>query len=281
MARLTVLFVFAVSAVFAQNAAAPAFEVAVIKPSPVVSGQSGMMMGVRIDNAQVSISTLSLSTVLAMAFHVQPYLISGPGWLTTTAFNITAKLPAGTRVDQIPEMLQALFAERFKMAAHWEDREQPVYVLAVAKGGLRVKEKASADVQEATPSGSGTVLTPMGEMTISQGPKGGGISGAGVRIMVTPDHHVHFEFSRFARLVEFLSSDVGRPVLDETNLKGNYDIAYEISPEMQIREGAVPGPGDENPTFVALRGLGLTVESRKAPVETIVIDHLEKNPTEN
>ncbi len=258
-----------------------AFEVAVIKPSPRVAGPAGMMTGVRIDKSQVSITSLSLETVLAMAYRVQPYLISGPDWLKTTAFNITAKLPDGAPVDRIPEMLQALFAERFKMTAHRETRDQPVYALVVAKGGLRLKANQPVETKDPPHSDAGTVLTPMGEMTLTTDPKGAAFSGKGINISMNAGR-MRFELSTFAKLAQFLSTDVGRPVLDETNLQGTYPIAFELSNSQTISpQGPASDPASESPMFDSLRPLGIVVESKKTPVETIVIDHMEKAPTEN
>jgi len=178
-----------------------------------------MVNGVPIDKAQASISSLSLLTVLSMAFRVQPYRVFGPDWLKTTACNITAKLPEGASTDQVPEMLQSLFAERFGLKFHRENREQPVYVLTVAKSGLKARMKDPAEDQEPAASESGMVLTPMGEMRVTHDPKSLSplLTGTGMRLSMY-EGHLHFEFSQTAKLAQALSTDVGRPVLDETNL---------------------------------------------------------------
>ena len=110
-----------------------------------------------------------------------------------------------------------------------------------------------------------------------------------------------------ARLADLLSMPLGRPVVDKTGLTGAYDIALEFSPEGlgMMRAGPGPmmmgpppgggpagaGPGTEAPRdandsgptiFTALQEqLGLKLESRKGPVELLVVDSVEKMPTEN
>src|SRR3954470_17338525 len=81
-----------------------------------------------------------LRIVLAEAFQVKGYQITGPSWLDDDCFEIVAKMPEGATSDQIPAMLQALLAERFKLVAHKEDRPRPVYALVVDKGGPKFKE---------------------------------------------------------------------------------------------------------------------------------------------
>src|SRR5215813_1735545 len=81
-----------------------------------------------------------LKIVLMQAFKVKTYQIAGPSWLDEDCFEIVAKMPEGATADQVPAMLQALLAERFKLAAHKEDRPRPVYALVVDKGGPKFKE---------------------------------------------------------------------------------------------------------------------------------------------
>ncbi len=115
----------------------PEFEVASIKPSPETAAEL-TQAGVHIDGAQVRFASLPLQTYIQMAYRLKSYQVAGPDWLSSQRFDIVAKLPEGSMQSQVPEMLQALLADRFKMKVHRDSREFPVYALEVAKGGARL-----------------------------------------------------------------------------------------------------------------------------------------------
>src|SRR2546429_365273 len=122
------------ASVYAQQ---PAFEVASIRSAAPIQSQitSGKMhVGMKVDAARVDIGYLSLADLLPLAFQVKPYQISGPSWMSTERFDIVATIPEGASKDQVPQMLQALLAERFKLTFHRESKERPIYALAVGKG---------------------------------------------------------------------------------------------------------------------------------------------------
>src|SRR5215467_770128 len=126
----------------------PTFEVASVKASPpfdvqkIMSGQQ--RIGMRMDAGRVEIDGLPLSDIINAAFRVKSYQVTAPSWLASgmsaPRFDIHATLPAGTTTQQVPEMLQALLAERFKLAYHRENKEQSVYALIAGKGGPRLIE---------------------------------------------------------------------------------------------------------------------------------------------
>ena len=216
-----------------------------------------------------------LRIILMEAFTVKNYQIVGPAWLDEDCFEIVAKMPEGGTSDQIPAMLQALLAERFKLAAHKEDRPRPVYGLVVDKGGPKFKE-ASQNFRR--------MGTRPGLMYFRVGPDAHGFKG--VMTMVT--------------LAHFLSGGLDRPVQDFTGLTGTYDIDLAWVPDPTIDRpspSAVQYPttqapsGDTRPDlpaaptatlFTAIReSLGLKLEPRNEPVEMLVIDHVERIPTGN
>jgi len=209
------------------------------------------------------------------AFQVKTYQIVGPSWLDEDCFEIVAKMPEGATADQIPAMLQALLAERFKLAAHKEDRPRPVYALVVDKGGPKFKE-ANLNFRRMGPR-PGEVM--FRAATDTQGFKGA---------------------MTMATLAHFLSGRLDRPVQDFTGLEGKYDIDLAWAPDPGIDRlspsavsftAATAASGDTRadlppaPTatlFTAIReSLGLKLEPRNAPVEMLVIDHVERVPTGN
>src|SRR4051794_33928733 len=123
---------------------APAFEVASIKPSEPITPamvQSGKIhAGMKIDGARVDIGNFSLAQLIAKAYDIKAYQLQGPSWMVPTAqrFDVIANLPAGATKEQVPEMLQALLADRFKLVVHKETKDQKVYGLLVGKTGIKM-----------------------------------------------------------------------------------------------------------------------------------------------
>ncbi len=312
---------FASAPLFAQTPApAPAFEVASVKPAPPIAPAQVMAgkihVGMAVDGARVDIGNLSLRDLLCIAYRVKPYQLSGPDWLGAQRFDILAKLPEGATREQVPEMLQALLAERFQMAVHRDSKEEPVYELVVAKNGPKLKESepdaAKADGAAPPPPPGGGA-----QVNIARDGKGvtvmGGQPGAGpTRVAMGPNGAMHLEASKMtmARFADMLSNFAGRPVVDMTDLKGSYDVALDLSMEemrnaaraagVMVSGGPGPGPGGPGPAglpgrapvpeasdpsassiFTAVQQLGLKLEPRKDPVVTIVVDHAEKMPSDN
>ncbi len=307
---------------FAQTSApAPktlAFEVATIKPAIPLQEQalSGKMhVGVNIDAARVDIGGMALSDLIAMAYKVKPHQISGPDWLNVDRFDILATLPAGATKEQLPEMLRALLADRFKLTFHKDMKEHSIYALVVGKGGLKLKEsppdpeppkEGDAAAPPAKEEKGVTTMSVNGQrMEIKQTNGGAEIKAGPGRKMTMVDGHMRMELDKIdmAGLAEALSRFVDKPVVDMTDLKGNYQLAIELSMEdlmnvaraqgMQIPgAGAAGAASNSRPAetiadpsgssvFSSVQAMGLKLESRKAPIETIFIDHVEKTPTEN
>jgi uncharacterized protein (TIGR03435 family) len=305
-------WVLAVSSLLGQTtAAAPTFDVASIKPSEPITPamvQAGRIhAGMRIDGARVDIGNFTLLQLITKAYDVKTYQVQGPSWMTPTAqrFDIIANLPAGATKDQVPQMLQALLAERFKLVIHRDTKDHNVYALVVSKGGPKIKE-----TQEPAPAGDAAApnpaITGSSSVTISQS-KGGGAevsNGAGLRQKMIPSadgKSMRFEITKasMAMLAEGLSPLVDRPIVDMTELKGDYDVAFEISmqellnaaraaganvPQAASGASASPAEAASDPggsIFTAIQSLGLKLEPRKAPLLMIVVDQAEKMPTDN
>jgi uncharacterized protein (TIGR03435 family) len=308
----------------AQTAPPPiAFEVASIKPSApldpaqIMSGQAHL--GMHVNAARVDLGFTPLMGLVTTAYKVKPFQVTGPAWMNSTMFDIVAKLPEGATKEQIPEMLQALLADRFKMTMHRENKEHAEFNLLVAKGGAKLKEaepEPAADPAAAEPTPSAdaparemTNDTPEGRVRMRVGKDGSmKYSGPGIDVTVSmASGMMHMEATRitmksFAELV--LSQFAGTPVVDKTELKGSYQLTLDIPMEelmaMARASGAMAGMGGGGPApapgqgpagaasdpsgpsvFAMVQRYGLKLVSLKAPVDFIVIDHIEKTPTEN
>ena len=279
-------------------ASAPAFEVASVKPAaPVNRGQvlSGQThVGMRIDAARVDAGSMSLADLIRVAYRVKPYQISGPDWMASERFDVLAKLPEGASREQVPEMLQALLAERFKLTVHRESKEYAVYALVVGKSGPKLKEAApDAEVPAAAEDVNPQIRVNGRGESMSVAISGGGIGTA--HLSMGPNGNMRLEAPRMNMVADSLSRFFDRPVVDLTELKGTYQVTLDLSMEdlrNAARSAGLVGPGRggggdaaSDPggasIFAAVQQLGLRLEPRKTPVDIVVIDHLEKTPTEN
>src|SRR5471032_3200984 len=290
--RGAILAILACGAVFGHTAPArPEFEVASIKPS-ARPGAEQVHVGVQIDGAQVHFSYLSLMDYIQMAYRVKAHQVVGPDWLASERFEIAATLPAGAAREQVADMMQALLTDRFQLKMHRDSKEFPVYALVVGKGGLKMKE--SPDNADASDGDGGK-----GAVNVTATGGRGGVS-----VNLGKGSYYSFANNRFeakkltmAALADSLTRYLDRPVVDLTELKGNYDFVLEVSPEdyraMLIRSAIAAGvvlPPEalralegvpDNSLFTAVQALGLKLEQRKAPLEVLMIDHMEKAPTAN
>jgi uncharacterized protein (TIGR03435 family) len=233
------------------NAGPRSFEVASVKRSPPPSG-NGINSSMRLDPGRLTCNNVSLKKLIYESYAVKDYQVSGPDWLNTEIYDITATLPPGVSRDDVLLMLQTLLAERFKLTLHRDAREMPVYALVVGKGGSKLQEVEFA---------RGSTSASHGKLVATTIP--------------------------IRNFTEFLSRQTGRPVLDMTGLKGFYSFSLNYTPEEAL---SVPEPGSGpiaesavGPTLLNAiqEQLGLKLEARKAPVEILVVDHAEKIPTEN
>ena len=266
------------------------FEVAAIKPS-AQTAQTQTSAGMHIDGSMVRYSALSLKLYLGMAYRLKNYQISAPDWMASERWDITAKLPDGSDTKQIPEMLQTLLRDRFQMKMHRETKELPVYGLIVKKGELKLKESAAdpAAVREPLERSVNVAATGMGSGTVVNYGNGS--------YFTLGDNKFEGKKLPILIMAEAMARFTDRPVVDMTDLKGNYDFTMEFSPEdfraMMIRaaiaQGLVLSPevlklvdaSSGDTLFNAVEKLGLKLEPRKAPIDMLVIDQALKTPTEN
>jgi uncharacterized protein (TIGR03435 family) len=288
---------------WAQNppAAAPlAFEAASVKPAPPPTGR-GMRVMMGGDPGRVNFTNVSLRDIIRQAYKLKDYQITGPEWINNERFDVTAKLPEGAKETDKPEMLRTLLAERFKLTVHRETKELPAYALVVAKGGPKMKEFV-----ETPPDGSGgpnggrgmddmPPLPKMGPDGMPKMPAGG----RGGMMMMSGMGKLQGNGIALSSLADILTRQLDRPVLDETGLTAKYDITLNWTPEpgegpagMKMRAEGGGGGGPDGhlempepsgpPLAIALQQqLGLRLEPKRLPLEMVVVDRVEKVPTEN
>ncbi|HEV3140648.1 MAG TPA: TIGR03435 family protein, partial [Vicinamibacterales bacterium] len=237
-----------------------AFDVASIKlaapldPQKIMSGQ--MRIGMHVDPQRVEINSLALADLINIAFRVKSHQVVGPSWLTTGGmnadrFDIRATLPAGATTEQVPEMLQALLVERFKLEFHRDDRQQDVFALVVAKGGHKLKDAPPRDPSEPkTPDATPAGAPPMsGPVQISGNPQTGMTMKSGstgtMKMSMGADGTMRMEMERMTLggFADAITRFVDRPVINMTELKGEYTIALELSMADMMSAAKAMGAG--------------------------------------
>src|ERR1700744_5786261 len=234
--RISALFLIA-AALCAQT-----FEVASIKVNTSGAASSQFPF---LNKGRLTAKNSPVRWILEAAWGLSGQQISGPDWILDDRYEIEGKAPEGVPDPEIKPMLQALLRDRFKLEAHIEMREVPVYNLVVSKGGPKIKP---FDPEH---PGQQPARLPGASMLV------GGFEGP--------------------RISKALAGTAGRPVIDKTGLKGRYFFAIQYSQLGTNTE--TDGAPD---IFGAVQQqLGLKLEPAKAQVEILVVDHLERTPTEN
>ena len=267
--------------------ARPSFEVASIRPSPPERNE--VTVGVRITGTQMRISSWPLKEYLSMAYNVRPQQISGPDWISGQMYDIAATIPAGVSQDKIPEMLQSLFADRFQLKAHLEKKDFPVYALAVAPGGLKIKE---LPVDPAAP-----VAAAVTNVQASGSGNGVSLDGGDGSTFLMVNNRVEARRMTMNGFAGLITRFLDRPVVDFTGLTGRYDLTLELSPEdytaMMMRAAIGAGvqlppqayqllnASSGNPLKAGMEKAGFRLDARTAPLDFLVIDSMSKTPTEN
>lgn len=229
------------------QAPAPAFDAATVKMGGPVEGDLIYINTGKILNGVVTLANATLSDCLKFAYSLTTDdQIAGPDWIKQkmVRFEVTAKAAPETPADQLMPMLQALLKERFQIAMHTEQREMAHYELVIGKNGPKLKDS-----------------------TVSPAEATGAARLDGIKSNRMTMNKLASLLSRMTRM----------PVLDKTGLTGFYQFDLRYADERQPAENQV-GPS----VFTAVQEqLGLKLESKKSPVEVLVIDHAEKVPVEN
>ena len=315
----------ATGAVFGQTAAATAvssltFDVASVRPAPapdMATMIAGLQAGrrpnwVRVDGTRATFHYESLKDLIAYAYKLRLYEISGPEWMVTDRFDIAARLPDGATKDDVPEMLRALLKDRFNLETHNELTDQPVLALVAAKGGAKLQlATASAEVlDETAPLKPGELMqdTPDGRVLLRRTADGSstyvGRWGSFSLKFDGESSSMHMkadciDMKGFAMMMNTLGAGQGRQIVDMTGLTGKYQAAVDFSlmdlmSSLSAQGIVIPrGPGGGGGSgeasdpeggatvAAALAKLGLKLEKSRAKVQRLVVDQVEKSPTEN
>lgn len=225
--------------------AQPVFEVASIKPAPL-GATDRITIWKSADKGRLNYRNVSLADLIAEAYRVQHSQVSGPDWITSRRFVISAKIPADADKSSIPEMLRTLLADRFALKLHEESKETANYAIMPDKTGPKMKKAP--------------------EFGYFRGNNGRTIG------------HIT-AIASLAQLADSLSGILDRPVVDQSGLKGFWEIDLQW-----LMDSSNPPPDEATAPsiFTATREqLGLRLVPTKGPIPLLVVDHAEKTPSEN
>ena len=220
------------------------FEVASIRQNRSGGANTNIR---QLDGGRFEVVNATLKTLIRNAYDILGFqLVGGPSWLDTEHYDIEAKTqaPGELTKENLPKLLQSLLADRFRLNTHWETRDGAVYSLTIDHNGPKFGPSAS---------------TAQPGMNTSKRP--GRAKMIGVR-------------QPMSLLASNLGNQLGRYVLDQTGLRGEYDFSLEWDPD-QTAESNLPS------IFAAVQeSLGLKLEANRGPVPVLVIDRAEK-PSQN
>jgi uncharacterized protein (TIGR03435 family) len=228
------------------------FEVASVKPNRIASadGEGAPREKITASSGSLTMQSVSLQTCIKWAYDLRDFQILGPSWISSEKYDIAAKASSAVPEQELRVMLRALLTERFKLRIRMETKDKPVYALVVGKSGPKLDKAKDEDP--------------------SFGPLGG---------------ELIFRNFSMADLADRLSSrpfKLDLPVLDRTGLDGRFDFALKLaSNDAELKhtlEGMEQGPS----ILVFFQDqLGLKLESRKGPIEMLIVESAEKIPAAN
>jgi uncharacterized protein (TIGR03435 family) len=279
------------SAVLAQDSPRLVFDVASIRPSgPQAGGRGGGLVGGPGTNSpgRITHTRVTIQRLLREAYGVDFDQIQGPDWISEERYDLAANVPSGTTREQLPVMLRNLLEDRFRLKLRRTTREFPVYELTVAQGGTTLKENRDGDLQPMRP---GDPRLPPDQDGYPRFPPGKSGMASSVVNGLT---HTAAQGEPLSALLFQLQAQLGTMtgpntyamgrVVDKTGLTGKYDFRFAYASGSPIG-GALALPIDPSagPGFIdALeRQLGLKLTRSMAPLEVLVIDHVERIPTED
>jgi uncharacterized protein (TIGR03435 family) len=248
--------IFSTSTAYSQNPRQPHFEVASIRPGGDIFSTKPQFSPGRF------VWTTQLSDLIGYAYGLDFARVSGPG--LGAIYSINAVFDRNATDGELRLMLQSLLTDRFKMRFHQQVKEVDGFAVTIGKGGIKMKESATMSQTDPGDSGSGTSSPSIDEGYLSATMPSSGVTA------------IRAKEASLKQLAETLGRITGIPFWDQTGLQGKYDFAFRFSQDLNA------DPQTEVPSLsTALReSLGLTIQKRRGPVETLVIDHLDQ-PSEN
>lgn len=228
----------------AQSPTNPTFETAsvkVAKPSDLADDGED----IHTSPGTLTMRHVSLKSCIQWAYGMSGFQVSGPSWLGSDRFDITAKVASPAKDDQLRLMLQSLLAERFKLALHHDQKDAQIYVLTVSKSGPKFHES----------------------------------KGDGSSLMVPGRFGFTAQRTSASQLAEYLAIPMRKPVLDRTGLRSRYDFAVDLT--SYATGNAQPQDMAAMVLTAVQDQLGLKLESQKGPFAFLVVDHVERVPTSN
>ena len=264
----------------------PEFEVASIKPTPEGT-VVGAAVGLRITGSQVRISGLSLKDYIGMAYSLEPPQVIAPEWTAQLRLDISANLPPDGTREQIPQMLQALLADRFALKVHKESRESPIYALVIGKGGLKLK---------------GTPVDPDAPRPVAleagaAGSNAGLVLNLGQGTFTLAANKLEAKDLTLTDLAGALTRFAERKTIDATGNTDRFTFSLDLAQEdyqfalirAAVNNGVVLPPQvtrllDTAPSNVLgqyIAKTGLELEERKAPLDVVVVDSVSRAAAAN
>jgi uncharacterized protein (TIGR03435 family) len=249
------------------HAQRPSFDVASIKRN--LSGSEGSRGRIQ-PGGRVSFTNEPLRRMILDAYQLQDFqLVGGPDWVSTDRWDIVAKAEGDPPISRVVEMMRTLFADRFKLVAHREMRDAPIYALVIGKSDRQLGAQlhpsstdCAALAADARTRGGTPPPTINGRVSCGMNTNNGYLEANAVTMGV------------FARRI---STIAGRTVVDRTGLTGNFDLTLRWTADASSGGDRVAPTGDDGPTFFTAvqEQLGLKLESQRGPVEFLVIESVE------
>jgi uncharacterized protein (TIGR03435 family) len=246
-------------------AQSPAFEAASIRPR-VGEAQGPPSSPTRFANADATLAFL-----VSFAYRVKEFqIVGGPSWIRSDRFEVLATTYEPTSDDRMRLMMQRLLADRFGLAVHRDTTLRDVYALRVRKEAAARMKRSSLDcVAQRTAGGAATTA----DMPMPCAWRMG-ISGSLATLVM--------DGAPLSQLADLLERFVNRRVIDETNLRGSYDLRLTFAADQvtwRLPPDAQPGAisGDEVALDTALREqLSLQLVSTRGSVPIVVIDGVQR-----
>lgn len=258
MYRIVINALFAAALVAQTPAKIPSdlrFDVASLKPN--TGSEQGYLIRPAPGGERYVATNCPIKYMLQVAYRVKAeQIVGGPGWLETDRFDMDARAEKPSSVEELHVMLINMLAERLQLKSHHEKRDMPMYALAVDKGGPKLTPHQATNANDVWIDFSESSFLHMK-----------------LKATYSPMDYFAFRISQF----------MDRPVVDLTNLRGDYDFTLEFTRELPPgfpNGGKINGeePDTSGPTIFAAvkQQMGLELKAQKGPVEVIVIDHIEK-----